>query len=181
MPLPESPDRAGVAAVVEHDSPTVVVVGLGNPYRGDDSIGLEIVREVGQRDDRVQAVQGCADGTELLELWSGASLCVVVDCAVGGGTPGTVHYFDGLADRIPERMFSSFSTHAVSIPQAIALGRALDRLPQRLLVFGVEGQMFSCGTAVSAPVRKAGGRVIEEILAAVARCRSPWAVARGDC
>jgi hydrogenase maturation protease len=146
---------------------SVRVIGMGNTYRGDDAIGLHVARAVGKRLPDVDIVAGVADGTALLELWSGVELCLLVDCAVSGSTPGTVHSFDGLAQEIPAGLFSSFSTHAFSIPQSIELGRALDRLPDRLLVYAVEGSNFTCGTALTDQVQEAAdkltARIIDEI------------------
>ncbi len=147
--------------------PTVRVIGLGNAYRGDDAIGLEVAQAVGVRLPDVDVVAGIADGTALLELWDKTELCVVVDCAVSGAAPGTVHCFDGLTQQIPERLFSSFSTHAFSIPSAIELGRVLNRLPGQLLVCAVEGNSFACGVGMAEPVRRSAAHLIDRIVSVI--------------
>ncbi|MBU0985054.1 MAG: hydrogenase maturation protease [candidate division Zixibacteria bacterium] len=145
----------------------VRVIGLGNDFRGDDAIGLEVARIVAARTQAAEAVVGVADGSLLLHLWTELPLCIVVDCAVSGKTPGTIHVLDGLADHMPRNLFSSFSTHAYSIPSAIELGRNLNQMPVQLTVYGIEGDSFACGKPISAAVRRAGERVVERILAEI--------------
>jgi hydrogenase maturation protease len=147
--------------------PTVRVIGLGNAYRGDDAIGLEVAREVGRRMPEIDTVAGVADGTMLLDLWTEADLCIIVDCAVSGQAAGTIHRFDGLQQRIPAGLFSSFSTHAYSIPGAIELGKALGRLPRRLVVYAIEGATFGCGARIATAVLEAAENVIAQIEAEI--------------
>jgi hydrogenase maturation protease len=154
------------------DRVSVQVIGLGHPYRGDDAIGLEVARAIRRQTSAVDVVTAVSDGTMLLDLWTEVPLCLVVDAAVSGRPPGTIHEFDGLTDQIPERLFSSFSTHACSVPEAIALGRTLDRLPRQLYVVGIEGCEFACGTHISDPVRRAGEEVVKRVLGRIHAHRS---------
>ena len=68
-----------------------LIVGCGNPDAGDDSVGLEIVRRLGEHGDC-----GCdlraetAPGIELLELFPLADVILFVDAVVSGGAPGTL-------------------------------------------------------------------------------------------
>ena len=100
-----------------------LVIGVGNPWRGDDGAGIEVARRVGGI-----AFEG--DGTGLVELWAGAEDAVVVDAAASGAAPGTVHRFDAAAGPLPARSLRS-STHHFGVADAIELARALDRLPPR--------------------------------------------------
>ena len=61
--------------------------------------------------------------------------------------------------------FTGTSTHAFSLAQAIELGRALGRLPERLLVVGIEGEGFEAGAGPGAAVAAALEHGAAEVLA----------------
>ena len=62
-------------------------------------------------------------------------------------------------------MPSRGSTHALGVAEAIELGRALGRLPRRLLVFGIEGGSFDAGAGLSPEVERAVGQLTDELRA----------------
>jgi hypothetical protein len=63
---------------------------------------------------------------------------VIVDAVTSGAAPGTVHRFEPRDGALPSDLRFA-STHAFSIADALELARALGRAPQRVVVFGVEG------------------------------------------
>ena len=59
-------------------------------------------------------------------------------------------------------------SHALGVGTAAALGRALGRMPARLVVFAVEGANFDHGEELSQPVRRAVTEVTARIAAEIA-------------
>jgi len=102
--------------------------------------------------------------TALLEEWGGAALAIVVDATSGGGRPGEVRVMDATGAPLPAA-FTGTSTHAFGLAEAIELGRALGRLPRRLVVIGIEGARFDAGAGPSAGVRTALDAAADEVLA----------------
>src|ERR1039457_2451863 len=51
------------------------------------------------------------------------------------------------------------STHAFGVAEAVQLARVLERLPRRLLIYGIEGRRFDLGSAPSVEVVEASDRV----------------------
>lgn len=162
----------------------VVVIGVGNPWRGDDGVGAAVAREVAERLGRldpprpgsgpraaVEVVEVDGEPARLLELWAGRDLAVVVDAVVSGATPGTLHRGGGDLGPAPGRAGVGGS-HAVGIADAVALGRALGRLPTRLVTVGVEGASFAHGAGlaldprVAAAVPAAADVVVAEVTGA---------------
>ena len=130
-----------------------LVIGLGNSFRGDDGAGPAVAR--GLLDDvlaRVRAYEGEPVG--LIEEWTGADAVIVVDAVSSGAPPGTIHRLDPLAQPIPAAL-SQGSTHAFGLAETIELARALDRLPRRLVVYGIEGERFTAGEELSPAVTRA--------------------------
>jgi hydrogenase maturation protease len=87
---------------------------------------------------------------------------VVVDAAASGAPPGTIRRFDARAGRLPARLMRS-STHALGVPEAIELARALGRLPARVEVYAIEGARFTAGAELSPAVEQAVGELAESL------------------
>jgi len=143
-------------------------VGIGNPMRGDDAAGLLVaarLRELSAPGLRVTELEG--EPVDLIEAFGGAAEVLVADAVSSGAEPGTVHRFDAAAAPLPARLAGP-STHALGLPEAIELARALGRLPERLTVLGIEGARFEAGSEPLSEVRLAAASVADEIAAAVA-------------
>ena len=142
-----------------------VVIGVGNPYRGDDAVGLAVAERLRDRvPPDVEVVECEQEPSRLLDAWEGADVALVVDASSSGAAPGTVHRFDAAAGGVPARVFRS-STHAFGVGEAVELGRALGRLPARVVVYGVDGAAFVAGEGLSAPVEAAVREVVDAVLA----------------
>ncbi len=135
----------------------VVVIGVGNSLRGDDAAGLEAVRSLHERAARagVAVMEQEGETLGLIEQWEGATAVVLVDATHSGSPPGTIHRLDASSTALPAQLRSSSSTHAVGIGEAIELARSLDRLPRRVVLYGVEGRSFGTGAGLSDEVRAA--------------------------
>jgi hydrogenase maturation protease len=161
----------------------IVVIGVGNPYRCDDGVGHRVVEALiaeveghapeGERPDgphgrlhRAQLVVSDGEPGRLIECWRGAALAVVVDAVVTGSTPGRLRVWDGLVRDLPAR--AGHSTHAAGIGEARALAAALDALPARLVVVGVEAGALDDGTELSDPVAAAVPGAVRLVKAALA-------------
>ena len=130
---------------VERGLSDTLVIGLGNAWRGDDGAGPAVAR--GLLDEvpaRVLVHEGEPIG--LIEEWAGADEVIVVDAVCSGAPPGTIHRLDPLAEPMPAAL-SHGSTHAFGLAETIELARALDRLPPRLTVYGIEGERFAAATS----------------------------------
>ncbi len=143
----------------------LVVVGIGNEFRKDDGVGLYVSRLIQEETDReIKVVDGVPDGFALIETWDDSSLVFVIDCAASGNKPGTIYRFNALKEKIPSDLFDGFSTHSISVVDAIELAGTLGRLPKSLTVFGIEGKNYSPGTQLSPEVKMAADQLVEQIL-----------------
>lgn len=132
-----------------------LVVGVGNADRGDDGVGLEVVRALRPRLDRaVRLHESRGDLTELLDVWDGAGLTLVIDAVVTGARAGTVLRQEiGPSD--PPPTIAAASTHAFSLAEAIGLAQVLDRRPERWVLYGIEAVDVAIGHAMSLEVAAA--------------------------
>jgi len=146
----------------------VAVIGLGNRMRSDDGLGPAVVDGLADvTDDRVELVVLDGDPTRLLATWDRRALAVVVDAVVSGARPGTVHRVEGVPSRLESHRRSA-SSHAAGVAEAVDLGRVLGRMPERLVVFGVEVASLALGPELSPEVMAAVPDVVDRIRQAVA-------------
>jgi hydrogenase maturation protease len=152
-----------------------LIIGVGNEYRRDDGAGIEAARQIDRLNlPQVQVLEHSGEGASLLEHFREADLVIIIDAAQTESSPGTMHFFDAINSPIPSNFFN-YSTHAFSVAEAVELGRALNKLPKRLLIHGIEGEDFSAGVGLSEAVQHSVAEVVERIMndlkqAVLSRC-----------
>lgn len=143
--------------------PQILVLGLGNAYRGDDGVGCVVARRLREATLPGVVVQETSgEGAALMEAWKDADAVILVDAVQSGEAPGTIHRFDAQAQSIPAKFFH-YSTHAFSVAEAVELARALNQLPPRLVIYGIEGENFAAGEKLSLEV----AATVDELLSRV--------------
>jgi hydrogenase maturation protease len=146
-----------------------LLIGIGNDYRSDDAVGLIVARRVREKTlDRVIVHEAGGEGAALMEAWKGAQTVILTDAVCSGAAAGTIHRIEAHRQPLPDNLFHC-STHAFSVTEAIEVARALNRLPSRLIVYGIEGRNFAAGVGLSPAVNRAVQRVVECVLQEVAR------------
>ena len=149
----------------------VVVVCLGNPFRRDDGVAGAVADRLRPcLPAGVRLVELDGEPTRLVDAWTGADLAVVIDAARSGAVPGSVRRIEvTIGELVPAGRPTS--THGYSVGDALDLGRALDRMPTRLVVHAVEGADFGEGPGLSEAVAAAVPRVVAAVLADLAEPR----------
>ena len=139
------------------------LIGIGNRFRRDDAAGLEVVRRLRlAHPPGVILIEQEGEPGSLIESWSSADEALVIDGVSSGSTPGKVHRFDVTDAPLPAEVFNR-STHAMGLPEAVELARELDRLPGRLVVYGIEGENFEAGEGLSEPVQKTVEKLVLDL------------------
>jgi hydrogenase maturation protease len=142
------------------DQKSILVVGIGNPYRSDDKIGLMIADQLRKiLPKQVEVISHNSDSLSLIDLWKKFDCVYLVDAISSGGAPGKVYRFDAISKPLPKHFFKNYSTHSFDIPETIALAKNLDSLPDNLIIYGVESKNFRMGSKVSDEVLEAGSKV----------------------
>jgi hydrogenase maturation protease len=141
----------------------ILVIGIGNDFRCDDKIGLETVRLLKQKNiPGIEIIEESGEGTALMERWKDAEYVFLIDAVSSDAQPGTIHRINVYKQTIPKTFFHS-STHQFGVAEAVELSRTLNRLPPHLIIYGIEGKIFSMGVEVTPAVSGAGLRVGELI------------------
>ena len=138
-----------------------LIIGIGHADRQDDGVGPHVARALAGRG--LPAIVHEGDGAGLLDLWDRRCACIVIDAMANAEEPGTIRVFTDVDDPGFARTSFVHSSHRIGLPEAVALGRALDRMPERLTVIGVSGTDFGFGGRLSPPVAAAADRLIDRL------------------
>jgi len=130
-----------------------LVVGVGNPWRGDDAAGLVVADRVRAQAQGVLVETLEGDASALVHLWAGHDEVALVDAASSGAPPGTLHELRH-GDATLQAAALRSSTHAFGVADAVGLAAALGRLPARLEIYAIEGGDFSLGAPLSPAVAR---------------------------
>jgi len=156
----------------------ICVIGVGNTFRGDDGLGLVVARRLAELAlPGVTILEQSGEGAALMEAWGEASQVIIVDAFSSESVPGFIHRFEPVNQSLPD-FFAGHSTHAFGLAEAIELARQLDRLPDDLVVYGIEGKSFEPGMGLSAEVETAAdllvGQLTEELTGGNRRLKGEW-------
>lgn len=133
------------------DVAPVLVVGIGNPSRGDDAIGPAVIEQLSRR----QAAGGL-DGVDLLTDFQlqpehaldlrGRARVIIVDASLEASPPFALH--SPSADAA-----LAHSTHSTSPQQLLAVYARLYGVPPTVQLLAVRGYRFELGEELTSMAR----------------------------
>lgn len=132
-----------------------VVIGLGSPH-GDDRAGWALVDLLGPHPGPDAEAAAVSEPCRLLDHLDNCDHLILVDAARGGQAPGTVRRLTCPGDDLLTSL--GRSSHGLGLGAILALGEALNRLPPRVTIFGLEAGDcapdgdLSAAAAVALPV-----------------------------
>jgi hydrogenase maturation protease len=139
-----------------------IVIGVGNRDRGDDAAGPLVCDRLRARRGTATPIRTAVCEGSILDLslqWESADVVIVVDAVQPGTEPGRIVTVDATAEALPTP--GAVSTHEIDVSVAIELARAIDRMPARLLVIGIEAAHTEWGAPPSPAVDTAIDAVVE--------------------
>lgn len=147
-----------------------LVIGIGNPDRGDDGVGYAVARRIG---DLAGAEISCVSGepTEIIDLFEGRDSVWLVDACKTGAPAGTLFRVDLSIGPLPEAAGSDASTHGFGVGMAVELARSLGVLPTCCILHAVEAGQYDHGAGLSPEVAAVVNVLADRIAREVRTCR----------
>ncbi len=133
----------------------VKIISVGNPLYGDDGIGKAVLDELMQSNSIPSAnyYDAATDALSILDEFEMDSLNIIVDAAKMGKAPGTVvHFKSKQAKTIIQ--WDHLSLHGFGLAETFALAKQLDKLPEKVVVVGVEPESIGISEGISETVIK---------------------------
>ena len=143
----------------------VLILGLGNPLLGDEGIGVRVVNELTKLElpDGVSAVEGGTAGLGLIGLMEGYQRVIIVDAADMGHPPGRVVRFTPSEAQF-KIVEGPLSPHQIGLGEVLTLATALEIVPTKLVIIGVQPGRIKTGVELSPEVEGAIPQIIRLIL-----------------
>jgi hydrogenase maturation protease len=144
----------------------VLVIGCGNPLRGDDAAGPVLVRRLWDRGlpEGVRCADGGTGGMDVVFQMRGVPEVILVDACRTGAEPGAIFEVPGdeVANLPP---LAGINLHAFRWDHALAFARWLLRegRPERVSAILIEGATFDVGAALSPAVDRAINAVVDRL------------------
>lgn len=142
----------------------MLVIGVGNEFRGDDAVGICVARRLAalQLPD-IRVIEQTGEGADLIEAWQEADNIYLIDAVSSQGLIGSIYRFEAHEQPLPAQHFG-VSSHAFGVAEAIEIARSLGQLPPKLIVYGIECSNFETGSSISPAVEQAAENVIRQLL-----------------
>jgi len=164
MALPASATPWSTGGMNPSTRHPIVIIGIGDSLRRDDGVGPLVIDactyEPIAECDLVE-IDGTA--THIVDAWETRDLAIVVDAICTGDAAGTVH--EVVIEDVPgtPRPAVLSTCGYTGVAEALRVGHAQQRLPNALVILGIEPgdlkQGFGLSPAVSASMEKLVGKV----------------------
>jgi hydrogenase maturation protease len=145
--------------------PSVLILGLGNPLRGDDGIGPRVIKELNRRGlpEGVAALDAGTGGLDLLHVLEGWEQVILIDTAGIGQGPGQfIRFAPGEARFVGTS--DTLSLHNAGLAEALALAKAIGQPLPEMVIFGVQPEKISWGEGLSPAVEAALPALVDAVL-----------------
>lgn len=150
----------------------IVIVALGNPLRGDDGAGPEVLRGLAAERDwpaDVALIDGGTAGLETSLSLSGYERAILIDAGELRLPPGSWRRLDARQVILQGKDGPTLTLHQAGLAEALQLGEALGILPAEIILYVIQPENIGWEQGLSEPVQAAvaavRAAVVDEILA----------------
>jgi hydrogenase maturation protease len=134
------------------------IIGVGNPLRRDDGIGIVLLEKIIEKKndlpEGIEYIDGGTGGMNLLHILALFDVALIIDAVNFNGRPGESKLFKS-EDICSKKSSINMSTHETDILKIINLSKELGEAPNNLFVFGVQPKDTSHGDDLSPELQKA--------------------------
>lgn len=154
------------------------LIGLGQPLRGDDALGLEALRQLRPTlpaavRERLSILALSGEAASLYHHLQGAEQVLILDAIQTGAPPGQLVEVNAVEQILPRSWQAS--THSFGLAEALELCRALNELPPTVRILGLTPSHFDTGSALSEPVVQALPKLIQRAQSLLNDWSTPYA------
>jgi hydrogenase maturation protease len=105
----------------------------------------------------VKVIEFSGDGTSLINAWDENARVILIERVLTQTSPGTIVAIDLLHGSFPHHWRPT--TNNVKLEEAVELARVMGRLPNSLMLYGIQGGSLEHGPVLSPEVRVAVEKV----------------------
>ncbi|MBA4601827.1 HyaD/HybD family hydrogenase maturation endopeptidase [Thermoactinomyces mirandus] len=147
------------------DQKNIKIIGIGNTLYSDEGVGVHLLpylEEALSGYDNVEIIEGATDGMKLLEPVEEADYLIIID-AINAGKPGgeliTIRNRE-----IPKYYGVKMSIHQVGFQEVLFAADLQERLPEEMVMFGIQPASLELGVELSAIVKEKLPELAENVV-----------------
>lgn len=144
----------------------LVILGVGNPLRGDDSLGLELLKKLKRKVPRnVKIIYGGVAPENFIGKIKkfNPSHILIIDATMFGGKPGEAKLIQ------PEQILNAtVSTHTIPLSLLASLIQA--ETSAKVILLGIEPKSLGLGEEMSKEVKESIDRCAEALICVINEC-----------
>ena len=146
----------------------IKIIGLGNPFRGDDAVGNLVARQLlPKQGPSLSIIEDGVAGLNLLHEMEDTDKLILIDAVSSQSDEGTITRFTipQDLDKIGQLAWctSGPSTHDLGLQEALTLANTLGDLPPYLVIYAIELGRVDHGFELSSKVAEAVHAVAKRI------------------
>ncbi len=141
----------------------ILILGVGNRIQMDDGIGVHVIEEMKKNSlpENTELFDGGTLGYDLLGIIEGRKKIIVIDAVKGQQPSGTLYKFSP-EDVSVDNNYDSL--HQLGIIEAIRLAGLQNKVPDQIVIIGVEPEIVDWGLYLTGTVKKMIPRIIEMVM-----------------
>jgi len=141
------------------------VIAVGNDLYGDDGIGNAVLCALEQMPEmsRIELVDGATDALGLIDHFLGTDHVIIIDAAQMGEKPGTVKVFSREEVKLQIKM-DHLSVHGISLAETLDIAQAVDSLPKKITIIGIEPKNIGISQNLSDVVKNSIPEIVSNII-----------------
>ena len=141
------------------------IIAVGNDLYGDDGIGNAVLNALSQIPEmkEIELIDGATDALGLIDHFEGTEHIIIVDAAQMWEKPGTVKVFSREDVKLKIKM-DHLSVHGISLAETFDIAQAVDSLPEKITIIGIEPKNIGISETLSDVVTKSIPEVVSNIM-----------------
>jgi hydrogenase maturation protease len=140
-------------------------VGVGNILLSDEGVGIHAVRALREVSvpSHVRIFELGTRGLEILEVVEGFRKAIIIDAVKSGAPPGSIRRWQlgELLDTSAPRMVG---LHEMDLMAALKIGLATAKLPDEVIIVGIEPKLLSPGLELSPELKANFQKLLDAVL-----------------
>lgn len=143
------------------------VIGIGNPLRADDGIGIRLLEEIIERkkefSKNIDFIDGGTGGISILPIFSNYDVIVIVDAVNFGEKPGEFKWFKA-SDVKSDKRLLEFTTHGNDFLKVIELSKSISKKPKTFFIFGIQPEDTMIGENLSKILKQNLNLILDKLI-----------------
>ncbi|MBN2689238.1 MAG: hydrogenase maturation protease [Gammaproteobacteria bacterium] len=128
-----------------------IIIGVGNPMRSDDGIGVRVIEKYRANDSSAAIINGGTDALNLIDSIKQYPKAIIIDAVRMNTEPGTIKVFSPKDAKIIQN--DSLSTHGLGLAEMLVFLKELD-IKTKITIIGIEPEDISYGDVLSATIEQ---------------------------